>query len=55
VSLTNRSNGDLVYETIADPATPDARWAEEFDAVIIANGHYSVPFVRHLVPRAVMI
>lgn len=24
----------------------DIWWEEEFDAVILANGHYSVPFVR---------
>jgi cation diffusion facilitator CzcD-associated flavoprotein CzcO len=26
----------------------DIWWEEEFDAVILANGHYSVPFVRIL-------
>lgn len=26
----------------------DVWWAEVFDAVILANGHYSVPFVRPL-------
>jgi hypothetical protein len=25
----------------------DEWWQEEFDAVIVANGHYAVPFVRH--------
>ena len=24
----------------------DRWWSEEFDAVIFANGHYSIPFVR---------
>ena len=26
----------------------DEWWRETFDAVIVANGHYSVPFVSHL-------
>ena len=25
----------------------DEWWKEEFDALVIANGHYSVPFVSH--------
>jgi cation diffusion facilitator CzcD-associated flavoprotein CzcO len=25
----------------------DEWWQEEFDAVIVANGHYAVPFVGH--------
>ena len=25
----------------------DIWWKEDFDAVILANGHYSVPYVRH--------
>lgn len=25
----------------------DVWWEEEFDAVIIANGHYSIPWVRN--------
>lgn len=35
----------------------DVWWEEEFDAVILANGHYSVPYVRnppankHMFPR----
>ncbi|KAK3937935.1 dimethylaniline monooxygenase [Diplogelasinospora grovesii] len=29
-------------------ARQDRWWREEFDAVIIANGHYSVPFVPHV-------
>ena len=30
-----------------DPArNVDEWWQEEFDAVVLANGHYSVPFVR---------
>lgn len=29
----------------------DVWWREEFDALILANGHYSVPFVSpHLLP-----
>ncbi|KAI0883986.1 putative dimethylaniline monooxygenase [Annulohypoxylon maeteangense] len=32
-----------------DPARHvDAWWEEEFDAVILANGHYSVPYVPHV-------
>lgn len=32
-----------------DPvAKVDIWWKEEFDAVVIANGHYSVPFVRKI-------
>lgn len=26
----------------------DVWWEEEFDAVVLANGHYSVPFVRKI-------
>lgn len=29
----------------------DIWWEEVFDAVVIANGHYSVPYVRRLAPR----
>jgi len=30
-----------------EPATHvDIWWEEEFDAVILANGHYSIPYVR---------
>ena len=32
----------------------DVWWEEEFDAVILANGHYSVPFVRTLLSRLVL-
>ena len=38
--LTLRKHDDL--------RNVDEWWEEEFDAVILANGHYSVPFVRYL-------
>jgi cation diffusion facilitator CzcD-associated flavoprotein CzcO len=31
----------------------DIWWEEEFDAVILANGHYSAPFVRIIVSKLV--
>ncbi len=31
----------------------DVWWEEDFDAVIFANGHYSVPFVRFTTLRSV--
>jgi cation diffusion facilitator CzcD-associated flavoprotein CzcO len=36
--LTLRKHDPVLHE--------DKWWEEEFDAVILANGHYAVPFVR---------
>ncbi len=33
----------------------DEWWQEEFDAVVLANGHYSVPYVSTNMPTAVSI
>jgi cation diffusion facilitator CzcD-associated flavoprotein CzcO len=38
----------LTLRRFDPPRQVDIWWEEEFDAVIIANGHYSVPFVRIL-------
>jgi hypothetical protein len=46
VSRIEGSKVDGVDGTLANPSTRYSRWAEEFEAVIIANGHYTVPFVR---------
>lgn len=36
----------LTLRRFDPPRQVDIWWEEEFDAVILANGHYSVPFVR---------
>lgn len=44
-----RLNGDrwrLTLRSYDAPRHVDVWWEEDFDAVAIANGHYSVPFVR---------
>lgn len=39
-----------------DPARHvDIWWEETFDAVIFANGHYSVPYVRHVLSADVRV
>jgi cation diffusion facilitator CzcD-associated flavoprotein CzcO len=56
ISAKGYSNTDRWKLTLRkyDPARRvDIWWEETFDAVILANGHYSVPFVRILLSKLV--
>ncbi|PPJ57818.1 hypothetical protein CBER1_00172 [Cercospora berteroae] len=50
-STQNRFEKTPIYEELTTNV-PDVRvdewWEEEFDAVVIANGHYAVPFVPYV-------
>lgn len=47
-SNTSRERWRLTLRKYDAARHVDIWWEEEFDAVVIANGHYSVPFVRNL-------
>jgi cation diffusion facilitator CzcD-associated flavoprotein CzcO len=46
VSLLSRDRWKLTLKRHDPVQNVDVWWEEDFDAVVLANGHYSVPFVN---------
>ena len=46
-SSNNAEKWKLTFRKYDPARQVDIWWEETFDAVVLANGHYSVPFVQH--------